>query len=102
MAGRARRTSSSHGSWRAAYSQKRLPATYDPAASRSTRPVRSSAASIREVVDFASPLDSWRSAKLSGWSACTTVETSCAARSTACVPVLVSAMLPLLRFRRVP
>ncbi len=64
-------------------------------ASRSTRPVRSSAVSIREVVDFARPLDSWRSAKVSGSSACTTVDTSWAARSTACVPVLVSAMLPL-------
>ena len=46
-AGRASRTSSSHGSWRAAYSQKSEPATYDPESSRSTRrcaPARSASA----------------------------------------------------------
>ena len=74
MTGRASRTSSSHGSCRAAYSQNRRPATYPPVSSRSSSPPRSRAASIREVVDLASPDVSCRSANDSGSSAWTTMD----------------------------
>jgi hypothetical protein len=47
---------------------------------------------MREVVDLARPEVSWRSAKVSGSSACTTVETSIAARSTARVPLLAAVL----------
>ena len=65
---------------------------------RSTSSVRSSAVSSREAVDFGRPHSSASEAKLTGSSARTTVATSRAARSTACVPLAAGLlMLDLLR-----
>src|SRR3984885_7874585 len=71
-----------------------------PWSSRRTRWLRSSASSSRDVVDLASPVRTVSSVNVTGSDACTTSDSSVAARSTACVPL--GLLIPRLAYRAKP
>src|SRR5690348_13445736 len=72
---------------RQAYDTKTSPGRNRPRPSRCTSPCRSSAMSSRDVVLLASPVAAVSSVNVSAPGPCTTWMSSCAARSTAWVPV---------------